>query len=270
MTREHVDKTLKMYVGGVFIRSESGRTLPAVGRLRAPSASKKDLRDAVEAAERALPGWTGATAYLRGQIVYRLAEMLESRRGAFAGAADDREIDSAIDLLVSLAGWSDKIGQVFGSSNQVAGPYHNFTVPGPVGVVGVVCPDSPALLGLVGTIAPAVVCGCTVVALVSRAAPWVVEFGEVVATGDVPAGVINLLTGDVDELSPRLASHRGIAAVLAAGVPGGTRTVLERGAAENMKRVHVFDVPAQPDGWTDPSHLERVLEFKTIWHPSSA
>jgi acyl-CoA reductase-like NAD-dependent aldehyde dehydrogenase len=202
--------------------------------------------------------------------VYRLAEMLEARRGAFAGASEDREIDAAIDLLVSLAGWSDKYGQVFGASNQVAGPYHNFTVPGPVGVVGVVCPDAPALLGLIGTVVPAVVCGCAVVAVVSRTAPGVVEFGEVVATGDVPAGVINLLTGDLDELAPRLASHRGISAVVAAGVGSETRTVLERGAAENMKRVHVFDVPAQPAGWADASHLERVLEFKTIWHPSSA
>lgn len=270
MERAPVDKTLKMLVGGAFVRSESGRTLECGDRLRAPLASRKDLRGAVEAAEKASGGWASATGYLRGQIVYRLAEMLEGRREAFASMSSDAEVSAAVDLLVSLAGWSDKYGQVFGSANQVAGPYHNFTVPGPVGVVGVIAPDEPSLLGLVGTIGPAVVCGCSVVALVSRSSARAVEFGEIVETSDVPGGVVNLLTGDLAELAPHFASHRGIGAVVACGVDQETRTVLERGAAENMKRVSVFDVPADAGGWSSPTQIERVLEFKTIWHPSSA
>jgi acyl-CoA reductase-like NAD-dependent aldehyde dehydrogenase len=267
MSRTPVDKTLKMLVGGSFVRSESGRTLAAGGRLRAPAASKKDVRDAIEAAAKAQPGWAGATAYLRGQVVYRLAEMLESRRSAFEPDAADGELDRSADLLVSLAGWSDKVGQVLGSSNQVAGPYHNFTIPVPVGVVGVICPDVPALEGLIGTVIPAVVSGCSVVALVSRQQPWAVAFGEVIATSDVPAGVINLLTGDVGELAPHFASHRGLSALVACGVDGPTRRVLELGAAENLKRVSVFEVPASFAGLAE---VERTLEFKTLWHPSSA
>ncbi len=270
MERAQVDKTLKMLVGGSFVRSESGRTEVAGDRLRVPLASRKDLRGAVEAAEGAFGRWSSATGYLRGQIVYRLAEMLEGRREAFAAMTSDAEVSSAVDLLVSLAGWSDKYGQVFGSANQVAGPYHNFTVPGPVGVVGVIAPDEPSLLGLVGTIGPAVVCGCSVVALVSRSNARAVEFGEIVETSDVPGGVVNLLTGDLSELAPHFASHRGIGAVVGCGVDGETRTVLERGAAENLKRVSVFDVPGDLGAWSSPAQLERVLEFKTIWHPSSA
>lgn len=270
MERAQVDKTLKMLVGGAFVRGESGRTISAGDRLRVPLASRKDLRSAVESAEKALPGWSSATGYLRGQIVYRLAEMLEGRREAFAAMTSDAEVDASIDLLVSLAGWSDKYGQVFGSANQVAGPYHNFTVPGPVGVVGAVSPDAPSLLGLVGVVVPALVCGCSVIALVSRSCARVVEFGEVLETSDVPSGAVNLLTGELGELAPHFASHRGISAVVACGVDPGTRTVLERGAAENMKRVSVFDVPADAGGWASPAQLERVLEFKTIWHPSSA
>lgn len=265
-----MDKTLKMLIGGSFVRSESGRVTDAEGRLKSPLASRKDLRGAVEAAERASAGWSGATGYLRGQIVYRIAEMLEGRRASFEAMTSAGEVDAAVDALVSLAGWSDKYGQVFGSANQVAGPYHNFTVPGPVGVVGVVAPDEPSLLGLVGTIGPAVVCGCSVVCLVSRTNARAVEFGEVVETSDVPAGVVNLLTGDLGELAPHFASHRGISAVVACGVDGETRAELERGAAENMKRVSAFDVPGDAGGWSSPTQIERVLEFKTIWHPSSA
>lgn len=270
MTREPVDKTLKMLVGGAFVRSESGRTVEAGDRLRAPAASRKDLRAAVEAAEKGLASWCGATGYLRGQIVYRLAEMLEGRRAAFAAMTSEAEVDASIDLLVSLAGWSDKYGQVFGSANQVAGPYHNFTVPGPVGVVVAVAPDEPSLLGLIGVIGPALVCGCSVVALVSRSNARAVELGEVIETSDVPGGVVNLLTGDLAELAPHFASHRGISAVVACGVDAETRTLLERGAAENMKRVSVFEVPADQGAWSSPTQIERVLEFKTIWHPSSA
>ncbi len=270
MERAAVDKTFKMLIGGSFARSESGRTVSAGERLRAPAASRKDLRAAVEASEKALSGWSSATGYLRGQIVYRLAEMLEGRRAAFAAMTSEREVDASIDLLVSLAGWSDKYGQVFGSANQVAGPYHNFTVPGPVGVVGAIAPDEPPLLGLVGVIGPALVCGCSVVTLVSRSCPRAVEFGEVLETSDVPGGVVNLLTGELAELAPHFASHRGIGALVACGVDREMRTVLERGAAENMKRVSVFDAPADAGGWSSVTQLERVLEFKTIWHPSSA
>lgn len=270
MERLGVDKTLKMLIGGSFVRSESGRTVAAGERLRSPAGSRKDLRAAVEAAEKAFPGWSSATGYLRGQIVYRIAEMLEGRREAFASMTSDAEVSASIDLLVSLAGWSDKYGQVFGSANQVAGPYHNFTVPGPVGVVGAVAPDEPSLLGLIGVIGSAVVCGCSVVALVSRSNARVVEFGEVLETSDVPGGVVNLLTGDLAELAPHFASHRGISALVASGVDQSTRAELERGAAENMKRVSVFDVPADAGDWAGPTQLERVLELKTIWHPSSA
>lgn len=269
MDRQPVDKTLKMLIGGQFVRSESGRTAPAGGRLRAPLASRKDLRQAVEAAQAAADKWAATTGYLRGQIVYRVAEMLGGRRDAFASLCSPGEVDRAVDLAVSLAGWSDKVGQVFGGANQVAGPYHNFTVPDAVGMVAVVCPDRPALLGLVGTVLPAVVCGCSVVALVSRTTPAIVEFGEVLATSDLPAGVVNLLTGDLDELAPHLASHRGINAITAMDLDPSTRTALERGAAENMKRVFVADAPGASDAWPTIELIERSLEFKTIWHPSA-
>lgn len=276
MTREPIDKTLKMFVGGQFIRSESGRTAPAGDRLRVNLASRKDLRSAVETAAKAQPAWAGATAYLRGQILYRIAEMLEGRREAMIGALGDEkheEIDASIDLLVSCAGWADKHGQILGTANQVAGPYHNFTVSEPVGVVGVVAPDGPPLLGLVALIAPAVLSGNTVVALASRQNPRPsAELGEVLATSDVPAGVVNILTGDLNELAPYFASHREIGALVASGMDSQVRRTLELGAAENLKRVHVIDEPMSASDWpllAGPGAVERTLEFKTIWHPSA-
>lgn len=277
MTREPVDKTLKMYVGGSFIRSESGRTDPAEGRLRVNRASRKDLRSAVEIAGKAQPGWAKATAYLRGQILYRIAEMLEGRREAMAnaiGEAGQDEVSASVDLLVSCAGWSDKHSQILGTANQVAGPYHNFTVSEPVGIVGMIAPDQPPLLGLVALIAPAILAGNTVIALASRTKPQPsAEFGEVLATSDVPAGVVNILTGELDELAPYFSSHREIAGLIAAGVGSETRRTLELGAAENLKRVHVIEEPMDINDWrtlVGPGAVERTLEFKTIWHPSSA
>lgn len=277
MTREPVDKTLKMYVGGAFIRSESGRTDPAGDRLRVNRASRKDLRSAVEIAGKAQPGWAKATAYLRGQILYRIAEMLEGRREAMThaiGEGGSEEVSASIDLLVSCAGWSDKHSQILGTANQVAGPYHNFTVSEPVGVVGLIAPDAPPLLGLVALIAPAILSGNAVIALASRARPQPsAELGEVLATSDVPAGVVNILTGDLDELAPYFSSHREIGSLVAAGVGSQARRTLELGAAENLKRVHVIDEPIAVSDWSalaGPGAVERTLEFKTIWHPSSA
>lgn len=277
MSREPVDKTLKMYVGGAFIRSESGRTDPLPGRLRVSRASRKDLRSAVEIASKAQPAWARATAYLRGQILYRIAEMLEGRREAMVraiGAGGEEEFAASVDLLVSCAGWSDKHSQILGTANQVAGPYHNFTVSEPVGVVAVVAPDEPPLLGLVALIAPAILSGNAVVALASRTRPEASsELGEVLATSDVPAGVVNILTGELAELAPHLSSHREIGALVAAGVSSEMRRTLELGSAENLKRVHVIDEPMSAEDWhalAGPGAVERTLEFKTIWHPSSA
>lgn len=277
MSREPVDKTLKMYVGGAFIRSESGRTDPLPGRLRVNRASRKDLRSAVEIASKAQPAWAKATAYLRGQILYRIAEMLEGRREAMVralGAGGEEELAASVDLLVSCAGWSDKHSQILGTANQVAGPYHNFTVSEPVGVVALVAPDEPALLGLVALIAPAILSGNAVVALASRSRPEASsELGEVLATSDVPAGVVNILTGDLSELAPHLSSHREIGALVASGVSSEMCRTLELGSAENLKRVHVIDEPMSAQDWhalAGPGAVERTLEFKTIWHPSSA
>ncbi len=277
MTREPIDKTLKMFVGGAFIRSESGRTAPAGDRLRVNQASRKDLRSAVEIAAKAQPGWANATAYLRGQIIYRIAEMLEGRREAMVraiGNEGEEEVSAAIDLLVSCAGWADKHSQILGTANQVAGPYHNFTVSEPVGVAALIAPDAPSLLGLVALMAPAILSGNAVIALASRLRPQpAAELGEVLATSDVPAGVVNILTGDLAELAPYFASHREIGSLVASGMDSETRRTLELGAAENLKRVHVIDEPMSVSDWhalTGPGAVERTLEYKTIWHPSSS
>ncbi|MEM8758618.1 MAG: aldehyde dehydrogenase family protein, partial [Planctomycetota bacterium] len=230
---------------------------------------RKDLRAAVESAQAAAAKWGGTTGYLRGQIVYRIAEMLEGRRASFEAIVPAEEVDAAIDLTVSLAGWSDKASQVLGGSNPVAGPYHNFTIPGPMGVQAAVCPDAPALLGLVGTVLPALVVGCPVVALVSRRCPQAVVFAEVLATSDVPGGAASLLTGDLAELAPHLASHRSIASIVAVGCEPDDRVVLERGAAENLKRVHCLDAPSDAADWPSLELIEHALEYKTIWHPSA-
>ena len=262
MSRLPVQKTYKLYIGGDFPRSESGRTYEAEGH-NVARASRKDVRDAVRAARSAFPGWAGRTAYNRGQIVYRLAEMLETRRPALASVAGgEGEVDATIDRLVWYAGWADKLAQVLGSSNPVAGPYFNFTVPEPTGVVGVLAPEEPALGGIVSRIAPAIVGGNTVVVVASESRPVAaVELAEALATSDLPGGVVNVLTGFKDELAPWLAGHMDVNAIDVGGANGDTAE-LEREAAENVKRV----VHGSPDSQT-LWDISAFLELKTVWHP---
>lgn len=311
--RLEVAKTYKLFIDGKFPRSESGRTFTvsdAKGRVHAHlcRASRKDLRDAVTAARKALPGWRDATAYLRAQIMYRMAEMMEGKRDEFVAALEvgagypharrgvrsrrhaerggTREVTAAIDRLVAFAGWADKYAQVLGCNNQVAGPYYNFTVPEPTGVVGVLSPDEPGLLGLISLIAPAVCAGNTVVAVGGQsgaASLATVVLAEVMATSDVPAGVVNLLTGDRAELAPIMAGHRDIDAIHAAGVTDEQRTLLREGASENVKRVTVRDLAGpratksrakavdlfDAETCEDPWWIEPFVEMKTIWHPSA-
>jgi acyl-CoA reductase-like NAD-dependent aldehyde dehydrogenase len=262
MSRLPVRKTYKLFVGGAFPRSESGRTYEAEGA-NVARASRKDARDAVRAARTAFPGWAGATAYNRGQVLYRLAEMLEARADDLARVSSGRgEVESAIDRVVWYAGWADKLAQVLGSSNPVAGPYFNFTVPEPTGVVAVIAPDEPALDGLVGRIVPALVGGNAVVAVASERHPLAaVELAEAVATSDVPAGVVNVLTGFRDELAPVLAGHMDVNAIDLTGADGSVAE-LERLAAENVKRV-VRGSPDEQSPWA----VAKFLELKTVWHP---
>jgi acyl-CoA reductase-like NAD-dependent aldehyde dehydrogenase len=256
-----VRKTYKLYVGGAFPRSESGRSYEAEGA-NVARASKKDLRDAVRAAREALPKWASLTAYNRGQVLYRVAEIMEGRRAQFAELVGDAaEVDEAIDRWVWYAGWADKLAQVLGSSNPVAGPYFNFTVPEPTGVVGIVAPDEPPLAGLVSRLAPVIVGGNAAVVVASERRPLAaVTLGEVLATSDVPGGAVNILTGRKSELSPVLAAHMDVNAIDLDGVEGG-RGELERLAAENVKRV-----VRNGDGQS-PWHAAAYLEMKTVWHP---
>jgi len=262
MSRLPVNKTYKLYIGGAFPRSESGRTYEAEGA-NVARGSRKDLRDAVRAARAAFPKWSTITAYNRGQVVYRIAEMLESRRDEFADlTSGPDEVDRSIDRLVWYAGWADKLAQVLGSSNPVAGPYFNFTVPEPTGVVGIFAPGEPALLGLVTRVAPAIVGGNTTVVVASETHPLAaVELAEVLATSDVPGGVVNLLTGHREELAPWLAGHMDVNALDLAGVDGQAEE-LERLAAENVKRV----VRGAADDQS-PWEIASFLELKTVWHP---
>jgi acyl-CoA reductase-like NAD-dependent aldehyde dehydrogenase len=262
MARLPVKKTYKLYIGGEFPRSESGRTYQAQGA-NVARASRKDLRDAVRAARAAVAGWSGMTAYNRGQVVYRIAEMLEARRAEFAELASGQdEVDRSIDRLVWYAGWADKLPQVLGSSNPVAGPYFNFTVPEPTGVVGILAPEDPPLAGLVSRIAPAIVGGNATVVLASERSPLsAVELAEVLATSDVPGGVVNLLTGHREELAPWLAGHMDVNAIDLAGADGQVEE-LERLAADNVKRV----VHGKPDEQS-PWDIADFLELKTVWHP---
>jgi acyl-CoA reductase-like NAD-dependent aldehyde dehydrogenase len=257
-----VRKTYKLFIDGAFPRSESGRTFEAEGQ-NVARASRKDVRDAVRAARGAFPGWAAATAYNRGQVLYRLAEMLEARADDLARVCSGRkEVEAAIDRVVWYAGWADKLPQVLGGANPVAGPYFNFTVPEPTGVVAVIAPDEPPLDGLVARIAPALVGGNAVVAVASEARPLAaVELAEAVATSDVPAGVVNLLTGFRSELGPVLAGHMDVNAIDVTGADGD-RSELERLAAENVKRV-VRGTAGEQSPWTVAS----FLELKTVWHP---
>ena len=283
--RVAVRKTYKLYVGGAFPRSESGRTYEvhaADGRFLANAAlaSRKDARDAVVAARKAVAGWSGATAYNRGQVLYRVAEMLEGRRAQFVAEVAEAEglapaeagaqVDAAVDRWVWYAGWSDKIAQVHGSSNPVAGPYFDFSVPEPTGVVAIVAPAAPSLLGLVSVVAPAVVGGNAVVVVASENAPLpAITLSEVLATSDLPGGVVNLLTGRPAEIAPWLASHMDVNALDLAGVADAElATELEAAAADNLKRV-VRPPRSEPD-WTADPRLDRMLAFletKTVWHP---
>jgi acyl-CoA reductase-like NAD-dependent aldehyde dehydrogenase len=254
-----VRKTYKLFVGGAFPRSESGRTYEAEGQ-NVARASRKDVRDAVQAARAALPKWAGMTAYNRGQVLYRLAEMVESRLGELAEMCTGaEEVERTIDRLVWYAGWTDKLAQILGGANPVAGPYFNFTVPEPTGVVGIVAPSEPPLLGLVSRLAPVLAGGNTTVVLASEAHPLAaIELAEALATSDVPGGAVNILTGHPAELAPWLASHMDVNALDVPWVDAD----LERAAAENVKRVHHANGDVQ-----SPYEISAFLELKTVWHP---
>jgi acyl-CoA reductase-like NAD-dependent aldehyde dehydrogenase len=281
--RLEVRKTYKLYVGGKFPRSESGRSYEVTdtkGRFLANAAlaSRKDARDAVVAARKAQPGWAGATAYNRGQVLYRVAEVMEGRRSQFVEDVQraegltvrraDTAVDAAIDRWVWYAGWADKLAQVLGGTNPVAGPYFNFSIPEPTGVVAVVAPQESSLLGLVSVVAPVIVGGSTAVVLSSSSRPLpAITLSEVMATSDLPGGVVNLLTGDVAEVAPWLASHMDVNAIDLAGVDDAAlRRELEIAAADNVKRVRRPDT----DDWSADPGLSRIrsfLETKTVWHP---
>jgi acyl-CoA reductase-like NAD-dependent aldehyde dehydrogenase len=279
-----VRRTAKLSIGGEFPRSESGRSyevLGADGELLAwaARASRKDLRDAVRAARAAQPGWAAKTAFNRAQILYRVAELMEGRRSQFeselkdAGAKDPAKgVSAAIDRWVWYAGWADKIHQIQGASNPVAGPYFNFTIPEPTGVVGVVAPQDQSLLGLVSRLAPAVVSGNTVVLLASERSPLpAVSLGEVLATSDVPGGVINILTGLTEELVPWLAGHMDVNALDTTGVPEELRGKVEELSAENVKRVHrAPEVDPFAEEAQSPYEVTAFVEYKTVWHPMGA
>jgi len=262
VSRLPVRKTYKLYVDGAFPRSESGRTYEAEGA-NVARASRKDVRDAVRAARAAQAKWGEATAYNRGQVLYRVAEMLEHRRAEFAELSSGRdEVEQAIDRIVWYAGWADKLSQVLGGSNAVAAPYFNFTIPEPTGVVGVLAPEEPALGGLVSRVAPVIVGGNAAVVVASESRPLAaIEFAEVLATSDVPGGVVNILTGHKRELAPWLASHMDVNALDLAGADG-LAPELERAAAENVKRVHHGRADVQ-----SPWEIAAFLELKTVWHP---
>jgi acyl-CoA reductase-like NAD-dependent aldehyde dehydrogenase len=257
-----VKKTYKLFIGGAFPRSESGRTYEAQGQ-NVARGSRKDVRDAVQAARGAQPKWGSMTAYNRGQVLYRIAEMMEARTKEFAELCSGKdEVHRAIDRWVWYAGFADKLAQVIGSSNPVAGPYFNFTIPEPTGVVGIVAPEEPPLLGLVSRIAPALTGGNAVVTLASEPSPLAaIELAEAIATSDVPGGVVNILTGQTAEMAPWLASHMDVNAIDITGADG-LAADLEVAAADNVKRV----VVGQPDAQS-LYEISAFLELKTVWHP---
>jgi acyl-CoA reductase-like NAD-dependent aldehyde dehydrogenase len=289
--RIEVRKTYKLFIGGDFPRSESGRSYlvsaaDGTPLVNASRASRKDLRDAVRAARKAFPGWAGKTAMNRGQVLYRVAELMEGRREQFAAEVATAEglrepaardvVARAIDRWVWYAGWADKIAQVLGSSNPVAAPYFNFTIPEPTGVVGLVAPETSSLLGLISRLAPPLVAGNTVVVVTSETRPLAaVTLSEVLATSDLPGGVVNILTGQKAELVPVLAGHRDVDALDTWGVPDDLRTAIEQLAAEDVKRVlrRPTSVAESRFDWLDDRAAERpewiaaFLEMKTVWHP---
>jgi len=284
--RAEVRKTYKLYVGGAFPRSESGRSYvvnDSKGRFlaNAAAASRKDARDAVQAARKAFAGWSTRTPYNRGQVVYRVAEVMEGRRAqlaedvqrseGLARRAAEAVVDASVDRLVWYAGWADKIAQVVGGTNPVAAPYFNFSLPEPTGVVALLAPRDSSLLGLVSVLAPVVVTGNTAVVATSPERPVpAVTLAEILATSDVPGGVVNLLTGALADTAPTLAAHLDVNALDLAGLAGDIDTArnLEIEAAENLKRV--LRAPAVEPDWAQPPGLDRLtafLETKTVWHP---
>ncbi|WP_405712038.1 aldehyde dehydrogenase family protein [Streptomyces xanthophaeus] len=284
--RLNVFKTYKLYVGGKFPRSESGRVYEVTDSkgkwlANAPLSSRKDARDAVVAARKAFGGWSGATAYNRGQILYRIAEMLEGRREQFVREVGEAEglskskaaavVDAAIDRWVWYAGWTDKIGQIVGGANPVAGPYFNLSTPEPTGVVTVVAPQDSSFMGLVSVIAPVIATGNTVVVIASEKSPLpALSLGEVLATSDLPGGVVNILSGKASEMGPHLAAHQDVNAIDLAGADAALAKELEIAAADNLKRV----LRPQPvDDWNaDPGthRMTAFLETKTVWHPTGS
>ncbi|RAS68930.1 aldehyde dehydrogenase family protein [Lentzea atacamensis] len=281
--RVSVAKTYKLYIGGAFPRSESGRSYPVTDSkggflANAAQGSRKDARDAVAAARKAFPGWSGATAYNRGQVLYRVAEVLEGRREQFITEVAASEgvpvkkaqslVDAAIDRWVWYAGWTDKIAAVLGSSNPVAGPYFSFSTPEPTGVVAVLAPQQSSLLGLVSVIAPVIASGNTCVVITSQDRPLpAITLSEVLATSDVPGGVVNIITGRTAEIAPWLASHGDVNALDLTGAPESLRADLERSAAGTVKRVLRDKAGEDFTVTPDMSRLRAYLETKTVWHP---
>jgi aldehyde dehydrogenase (NAD+) len=283
-----ITKTPKCYVGGAFIRSESGRVYPVHDQSGAffaniPQCSRKDLRNAVEAAAKAGPGWAKRTAYNRGQILYRLAEMMQPRSAELidalmlhgttkANAA--REVSTTIDRLIHYAGWTDKYEPLLGSVNPVASPHFNFTVTEPMGIIGILAPEDSPLLALVSLLAPAITSGNSVVALASSSKPYpAILLGEMLATSDLPGGVVNLLTGQRGEIIPTLATHAHLRAI--SGVADAAeRTTLQKGASDSLKRLHLRKAEAAIDWFADDAQgleeIRKLVECKTTWHPIGA
>jgi len=279
--RLDVRKTYKLFINGAFPRSESGRSYEVSAAdgtflANAARASRKDARDAVVAARTALGGWAGATAYNRGQVLYRVAELLEGRGAQFSAdvaaaeglprARARRAVEAAIDRWVWYAGWADKLAQVIGGANPVAGPYLNFSLPEPTGVVAVLAPQDSSFLGLVSVLAPVIVIGNTAVVVASEKRPLpAVNLTEVLATSDVPAGVVNVLTGHTSELAPVLAAHMDVNAIDLAGADEADRGGLEEAAAGNLKRL----LAQADDWWLEPGlgRMKAFVEIKTVWHP---
>lgn len=287
-TRLPVTKTPKCYVGGAFIRSESGRVFPIHSSSGAffaniPQCTRKDLRNAVESAAKAGPGWAKRSGYNRGQIIYRLAEMIEARKPEMADAImisgvsktdAEKEVAATIDRLIHYSGWTDKYEQLLGNVNPVASPHFNFTVTEPMGIIGIIAPDEAPLLALISLIAPAIVSGNTVVALASSKQPYPsIALGEMLATSDLPGGVVNLLTGLRHELLPTFATHAHLRAI--SGVAGADEhKQIKLAAADSVKRVHLFKAE-EPRDWSAVSaqglyEIRELVEFKTTWHPIGA
>ena len=273
--RLDVKKTYKLFIGGAFPRSESGRSYEIKNKIgqfiaNPAQASRKDLRDAVLAAKNAHPGWSGATAFNRGQILYRIAEMLEGRTSQFVdeivattdvtSSVAKQEVSAAIDLWVWYAGWCDKITSVSGNNNPIAGPYYNFTIPESLGVIGIVSEEKDSLIGLVRSLAPIIAGGNTSVLIASQSRPLAaITLAEVLATSDLPAGVVNILTGIKTELAPWLASHMEIDGLDLSGIDSIAE--LRVSGAENLKRIHTFEKDVSPE------RILAFMEYKTIWHP---